>query len=52
MNPSMLAQLQQAYVKTLTSMASGGGGSGDVFTPALKKLTQQGMQAEAEAEGA
>lgn len=47
----MLAALQQSYLKQLTSMASGGGGSGDVFGPALKRLTQQGIQAEVEAEG-
>lgn len=51
MDPLMLAQLQQQYVKVLTSVASGGGGSGDVFSPALKRATQQGIQAEVEAEG-
>ncbi len=44
----MLGALQQAYLKNLTAQAAGGGGSPDVFTPMLKKLTTQGMQAEAE----
>jgi len=52
MDPSMVAALQQAEVKQLVSIASGGGGSGDVITPMLKKVTEQGIQAAAEAEGA
>jgi len=44
----MLAALQQSYLRQLTSIASGGGGSGDVFTPAVDKAIQQGYQAEAE----
>jgi hypothetical protein len=50
MDASMAGALQQAYLRQLISMASGGGGSGDVFSPMLKRATQQGIQAEVEAE--
>ena len=41
MDPSVLAQLQQAYVKNLAAMASGSGGSPDPFTPAVHKAVSQ-----------
>ena len=41
MDPSVLAQLQQAYIKNLAAMASGSGGSPDPFTPAVHKTVSQ-----------
>jgi hypothetical protein len=51
MDPSVLAQLQQAYVRNLAAMASGSGGSPDPFTPALSKAISQGWLSIAGADG-